>query len=84
MTLTVRLEPELEDKLEAYCKETGTTKSDVVKQSIAAYLVTRPGQSDAFEIGRDLFGRWGSGRKNLSAERKQAFREAVRAKHARR
>lgn len=39
MTLTVRLKPELESALESYCAARGVTKSLVVQQVLAEYLV---------------------------------------------
>jgi hypothetical protein len=39
MTLTVRLDETLESALERYCAEAGVTKSLVVQQSLAAYLL---------------------------------------------
>ncbi len=39
MTLTVRLDATLESSLERYCAATGTTKSLVVQESLAAYLL---------------------------------------------
>ena len=42
MTLTVRLQPELESALALHCAERGVTKSLVVQQVLAEYLA-RPG-----------------------------------------
>ena len=39
MTLTVRLDPTLATALDRYCADTGTTKSHVVQESVAAYLI---------------------------------------------
>ncbi len=39
MTLTVRLQPALESALELHCAERGVTKSLVVQQVLAEYLV---------------------------------------------
>ena len=39
MVLTVRLDPTLDAALERYCNEQGTTKSHVVQESLAAYLL---------------------------------------------
>ena len=53
MTLTVRLDPTLATALDRYCTDTGTSKSHVVQESLAAYLigVSRPdttvGEKDA-------------------------------------
>jgi hypothetical protein len=39
MTLTVRLKPELESALELHCAERGVTKSLLVQEVLAEYLV---------------------------------------------
>ena len=39
MTLTVRLKPEIESALEVHCAERGVTKSLVVQEVLAEYLV---------------------------------------------
>jgi predicted transcriptional regulator len=39
MTLTVRLDTSLESALDSYCAERGVTKSLVVQESLAAYLL---------------------------------------------
>jgi hypothetical protein len=44
MTLTVRLDNTLESALERYCTERGVSKSRVVQESLASYLVTRQAQ----------------------------------------
>ena len=44
MTLTVRLKPELETALELHCTGSGLTKSHVVQEALAEYLV-RPAKS---------------------------------------
>jgi hypothetical protein len=54
MTLTVRLDPPLEAALERYCSSHGVTKSLVVQESLARYLVTQqlkiPGRHGACEV----------------------------------
>ena len=45
MTLTVRLDAATEAALERYCVERGVTKSVVVHESLAVYLVNRGGMS---------------------------------------
>lgn len=54
MTLTVRLEPELEDQLEDYCQAEGTTKSAVVTQALREYLNTLRQQRTPYEIYREV------------------------------
>jgi Ribbon-helix-helix protein, copG family len=41
--LSVRLDPELAEALERHCAQAGASRSDVVKQSIAQYLLARTG-----------------------------------------
>ena len=41
--LSVRLDPALAQALERHCAQTGATRSEVVKQSVAQYLVTHTG-----------------------------------------
>ncbi|MGH8796415.1 MAG: hypothetical protein ACREXI_05115 [Caldimonas sp.] len=50
MTLTVRLDSAIESALERHCAERGVTKSLVVQESLAAYLLagdSRTGKRDA-------------------------------------
>ena len=42
MTLTVRLDSTLSSALDRYCAEAGVTKSLVVQQALAAYLLASP------------------------------------------
>ena len=46
MTLTVRLDPPLEAALERYCSAVGVTKSLVVQESLARYLVAQQTESN--------------------------------------
>jgi len=54
MTLTVRLDTATESALNRYCAERGVTKSLVVQESLAVYLVTRQREaaSEPNEDGR--------------------------------
>lgn len=51
MTLTVRLDPALESALERYCSERGATKSLVVQESLAAYLMAGTSHGAQQEAG---------------------------------
>lgn len=41
--LSVRLDPALAEALERHCAQTGASRSQVVKQGVAQYLVTQTG-----------------------------------------
>lgn len=82
MTLTVKLDPELERALAQRSAERGVPKSVVVKQALVEYLAKEP--VSAYELGKDLFGRHGGGEVDLSARRREYFAATVDAKHRRR
>jgi predicted DNA-binding protein len=41
--LSVRLDSELAESLDEYCAKTGQTRTDVVKEGVAQYLISRSG-----------------------------------------
>src|SRR6266571_4631564 len=59
MPKSLRLGTELEKTLDRYCADTGETKSAVIRQSLAEYIVRRQRKRrapSAWELGKDLFG----------------------------
>ncbi|MGH8673977.1 MAG: CopG family transcriptional regulator [Burkholderiales bacterium] len=78
MTLTVKLDPVLERTLAQRSAERGVPKSVVVKEALAEYLAREP--ASAYEVGKDLFGRSGSGDGKLSVTRKERYAAVVNAK----
>jgi hypothetical protein len=82
VTLTVKLDPELELALARRCAERGVPKSVVVKRALSEYLAREP--VSAYEAGKDLFGRHGSGEGDLSVRRRERYVELVDAKRRRR
>ena len=84
MTITIRLPTKLEADLRAKLERQGVALSDFVRDAIAEQLQREPDQfPSAYELGRDLFGKHGSGRKDLSANRKTVLSEILRDKHRR-
>jgi RHH-type transcriptional regulator, rel operon repressor / antitoxin RelB len=84
MTITVRLSKTLEAKLRARLDGRGVGISDYVREAITEKLdreaTSRP---TPYEIGKDLFGRHGSGRSDLSTNRKAILGEILRGKRSR-
>lgn len=86
MTLTVRLEPELQSRLERYCRKHGVTKSRVITELLIERLSVRPGDDRSlYERAREygLVGGFSSGKGDLSENRKRYLKAKLRAKHAR-
>jgi predicted transcriptional regulator len=82
MTLTVKLDPALERALARRSAERGVPKSVVVKTALAEHLAKEP--SSAYDVGKDLFGRHGSGAGDLSVRHREAYANLVDAKRRRR
>lgn len=80
--LTVRLPEDLERALERLAEVEGTTKTRIVRQALERYLQGREERS-AFELGEDLFGRYGSGDGTRSTRVREGVRERLHAKRAR-
>jgi RHH-type transcriptional regulator, rel operon repressor / antitoxin RelB len=77
--ITLRLDPNLEKEISTVAKNLGLTKSDLIRKSLIEYLGKLESRN-AWESGKDLFGRYSSGLKNLSVDRKTILKEKIRAK----
>jgi hypothetical protein len=86
MTLTVKLEPQLEQLLRKRSAAMGRTASDVVRAALQAYLA-EPGAvrfaPSPYELGAALFGRH-RGPADLAGTRKAALADLWEEKAARR
>ena len=84
MTLTVRLEPELERKLEAACKRRRVSKSTVVTGLIQEFVMREP-EASSYQVAVRL-GVVGSDitpSADTAANAKKVLRRVLRAKHRR-
>ncbi len=77
MTLTVKLDPDLEVALERRCAADGATKSALVHAALRDYLAR---VRSPYELGEDLFGRHASDRRDLSTRRRELYAEITDAK----
>jgi hypothetical protein len=84
MTITIRLPMKLEADLRARLDRRGIALSGFVRDAITEKLEREPAPiSSAYDLGKDLFGKHGSGRDDLSSNRKALLTEMLRAKHHR-
>jgi Arc/MetJ-type ribon-helix-helix transcriptional regulator len=82
VTITVRLPDSQEADLRARLEARNLTLSEFVREAIAEKLGREAAdESSAAGLGRQLFGRHGSGRGDLAANRKAILAEALDAKH---
>jgi len=77
--ITLRLDPELEKEVRLVAENFGLTKSDLIRKSIIEYL-RKLESPNAWEGGKDLFGKYSSGLENLSSNRKRLVKEKIKAK----
>ena len=77
--ITLRLDPTLEQELNSTAKYLGLSKSELIRRSIQDYI-KKEKNPDAWEAGKDLFGKYSSGHTDLSVRRKEILKEKIRAK----
>jgi len=84
MTITIRLPAKLEANLRTRLGARRARLSDFVRDAIAEKLEREPAEHpSAYDLGQSLFGKHGSGRRDLSTNRKAVLNELLRAKHRR-
>lgn len=77
--ITLRLDPGLEQQISRAAKDLGLSKSEFIRQGLVEYIAKLDRQN-AWDAGRDLFGKYESGQGHLSRNRKKIVREKIRAK----
>jgi len=80
--LAVRLPKDLEKNLLNYAKKHNKTKTDVVKEALNLLFKMQEEKSKtAYELGKDLFGKYSSNQQNLSTDYKRKLKEKLSAKY---
>ncbi len=77
--ITLRLDPKLEQAVNIKAKNLGLTKSELIRQCINEYI-TKSQHSNAWDVGKDLFGKYSSGQGNLSQDRKELIKAKIKSK----
>lgn len=84
MTMTVKLDAQLEQRLRQRCAALGRPASEIIREALQAWLAQAPeAVPSAFALGADLFGRH-RGPADLARRRKQAATDLWAERHARR
>ena len=84
MTITVRLDAKTKRALARAAKENGLSNSELVRHCLREYLDQSGDGRLAWELGKDVFGKYGSGRGDLARNAKRIVREKIHAKKGRR
>ncbi|NSW89223.1 MAG: ribbon-helix-helix protein, CopG family [Firmicutes bacterium] len=77
---SIRLGEKLENKLNLASKRENKSKSEIIKEAREIYLTDLEKQQHPYELGKELFGKYGSGKGNLSKEYKEKVKEKIREK----
>lgn len=81
--ISLRLSTELEHKLNQIAKTENISKSEIIKRALALYLEKTEKKYNPYNLGKDLFGKYGSGMGNLSKNYKEILNGKLREKHNR-
>lgn len=78
---TVRLNDDIETKLSMLTEIEKVSKSDVIKKAIAEYYESHYQKHTPYELGADLFGKYGS-EDDLSQNYKSKLKGKLNDKHS--
>jgi hypothetical protein len=79
MTISLRLERDIELELELAARSAGASKSALVRSLISDYLKKKTERLTPWETGKEVFGRYGSGSATRSVDRKAILKDKLRA-----
>ena len=78
---TVRLPIEYEQKLDVLSALKEKTKSELIKEALDVFFRTEDSGISSYEAGKMYFGRYGSGRGDLSVTYKKKIKEKLHGKY---
>ena len=83
MMISVRLPKDLMEKLEQIAVREKVTKTEVIKEALSEYFDNYAKTRKPYSLGKELFGKHGSGRGNLSVKYKKKVRGKINEKLSR-
>jgi len=83
MTLSIRIDEQTKARLRRRLSQEGGSLSDFVRAAIMEKLEREASKPTPYELGKHLFGRFKSGKRDLALNHKKYYREKMRAKHRR-
>ena len=78
---TVRLPIEYEQKLDMLSVLKKKNNSELLKEALDIFFHKEEAEVTSYELGKDYFGQYGSGRTDLSTAYKQELKEKLHAKY---
>jgi predicted DNA-binding protein len=77
---TVRLPADIEQKLASASQEQSRSKSDIIRDALEMFFVKEE-SNDSYMLGANVFGKYGNGETNLSADYKKILKEKLHDKY---
>ena len=81
--ISIRLTSDLEDSLNKISENENISKSEVIKRALSLYFEKHQTKHNPYELGIDLFGKYGSGDGKLSQNYKNILKGKLREKYSR-
>jgi hypothetical protein len=81
--ISLRLTNDLENKLNKISKTENISKSELIKRALLLYFEKYQKTHSPYDLGKDLFGKYGSGIGTLSKDYKNILKGKLREKHSR-
>ena len=79
--ITVRLPSEIQQKLEVLAKSKNKSKSEIIREALVLFMFKEEPEKDSYELGKEYFGKYGSGDGSLSTSYKKKIKGRLDAKH---
>lgn len=79
--ISLRLPKALESKLNQVSKKEDRTKTEIIKELLENYLSGYNSPQNAYEMGKEYFGKIKSGRTEGSVNYKQIIKDKIKQKH---
>ena len=81
--ISLRLNDHLENKLKQIAKDENITKSEIIKRALIFYFEDYNKKHSPYDLGKDLFGQYGSKMGNLSRDYKKILMGKLNEKYNR-
>jgi hypothetical protein len=78
--ISVRISKEMENMLNEYSRFEKKSKSELIKIALSEYFKNRKNDLTPYFLGKDLFGKYGSGNTDSSIEYKKRIKDQINAK----
>jgi predicted DNA-binding protein len=77
---TIRLSDDIETTLNQIAKNEHKSKSEIIKTALQIFIENYYQDQTPYELGKDVFGKYGSGQNNNSSNYKKILRDKINAK----